>query len=379
MNDKIVSKFLQYFKIIIDVLKRIGDSASITEVCKQIEKDVKPEAKLYDYVNLSGGYLIYGRFIGVLQSGEWILTEFGKNVSMTEKLALNIIRQRNNDKQGFVSYAEKENIFQFLMDEGLTQKDISEMFSCSIQWVSDTFAGIYVRQIVEKVGVDTSKISSKALAQFRSIPVPLLIDYCKKLAEKNGTVNEATELLAEYRKSVNKLDEDKKPDLRIELYAKLLLKMHNLILHGAPGTGKTYLAKNDIAPALAELLGFSANDVEVGFVQFHPSYDYTDFVEGIRPRNKSDDDKSDFDLVDGVFKKFCVRALKNTRNNSVDNYDEIIEKFVTVFEENDNQGVDIPLLSGKSTFRIALNSNGDGFITLIKQEDGSYVKDSCRF
>ena len=80
MNDKIVSKFLQYFKIIIDVLKRIGDSASITEVCKQIEKDVKPEAKLYDYVNLSGGYLIYGRFIGVLQSGEWILTEFGKNV-----------------------------------------------------------------------------------------------------------------------------------------------------------------------------------------------------------------------------------------------------------------------------------------------------------
>lgn len=106
--------------------------------------------------------------------------------------------------------------------------------------------------------------------------------------------------------------------------AKLLKNTKNLILHGAPGTGKTYLAKNEIAPALAELLGLSKDDVEVVFVQFHPSYDYTDFVEGIRPRKKTDDDSSDFELVDGVFKKFCIRALKNIVDS---------EKSITTLQE----------------------------------------------
>ena len=91
--------------------------------------------------------------------------------------------------------------------------------------------------------------------------------------------------------------------------AKLLKNTHNLILHGAPGTGKTYLAKNEIAPALAELLG--ASESEVGFVQFHPSYDYTDFVEGIRPRNSGAGATDGFERKDGVFKEFCEKALQN--------------------------------------------------------------------
>ena len=56
----------------------------------------------------------------------------------------------------------------------------------------------------------------------------------------------------------------------------LLENTKNLILTGAPGTGKTYLAKQ-----IAKAMG--CEDNEIGFVQFHPSYDYTDFVEGLRP------------------------------------------------------------------------------------------------
>ena len=83
----------------------------------------------------------------------------------------------------------------------------------------------------------------------------------------------------------------------IQTYIKLLKANKNLVLTGAPGTGKTFLAK-EIAKAM---------DAEVEFVQFHPSYDYTDFVEGLRPIKK--DNILCFERTDGVFKLFCKKAL----------------------------------------------------------------------
>ncbi|MGN0739153.1 MAG: McrB family protein [Treponema sp.] len=84
-------------------------------------------------------------------------------------------------------------------------------------------------------------------------------------------------------------------------YKELLLENHNLILHGAPGTGKTHLAK-EIAEAM---------NAEVGFCQFHPSYDYTDFVEGLRPISSDESGQICFKRMDGVFKEFCANAVKN--------------------------------------------------------------------
>ncbi|MBQ8353962.1 MAG: AAA family ATPase, partial [Spirochaetaceae bacterium] len=91
-------------------------------------------------------------------------------------------------------------------------------------------------------------------------------------------------------------------DTLVKKYANLLKNTKNLILTGAPGTGKTYLAKQ-----IAKELG--CKDDNIGFVQFHPSYDYTDFVEGLRPTDK--DGNVGFERRDGVFKEFCERALKN--------------------------------------------------------------------
>ncbi|MCD8161631.1 MAG: AAA family ATPase [Clostridiales bacterium] len=99
-------------------------------------------------------------------------------------------------------------------------------------------------------------------------------------------------------------------------YSSVLIESKNIIFRGAPGTGKSYLAK-EIATDIISNGYFDDYTMltdeqrkQVEFVQFHPSYDYTDFVEGLRPR-VNEDGSMGFELQDGVFKKFVARARKN--------------------------------------------------------------------
>ena len=114
-------------------------------------------------------------------------------------------------------------------------------------------------------------------------------------------------------------------------YLNKLEKSKNLILRGAPGTGKTYLAK-EIA---LELTG--GNEDQIEFVQFHPSYDYTDFVEGLRP-DSNEDGTFDFKLQDGIFKKFCQLAKEAQKIGGQDNFDEAWDsylEYINVAEEKE--------------------------------------------
>ena len=98
-------------------------------------------------------------------------------------------------------------------------------------------------------------------------------------------------------------------------YSSMLIESNNIIFCGAPGTGKSYLAK-EIAADIISNGDLNYKDLsdeqkkQVQFVQFHPSYDYSDFVEGLRPK-VNDDGSMGFELQDGVFKQFVARARKN--------------------------------------------------------------------
>lgn len=116
-------------------------------------------------------------------------------------------------------------------------------------------------------------------------------------------------------------------------YSKILLQSKNLIFRGAPGTGKSYLAREIATYIVSKGKTIKYDDLsadqkkQIEFVQFHPNYDYTDFVEGLRPKI-NDDGTMGFELKDGVFKRFVTRARRNLENSKKS--DETIKKEVGV-------------------------------------------------
>lgn len=142
----------------------------------------------------------------------------------------------------------------------------------------------------------------------------------------------------------------------IEKFTTLLKSTRNLILTGAPGTGKTYLAKE-----IAEAMGCTEN--EIGFVQFHPSYDYTDFVEGLRPVANDECGNIGFERKDGVFKEFCGKALKNFRDSNLSVEDlkanDCFEKVYSQLLSDVENGNCDSYNTTKGEFRVTVNKKGN--------------------
>lgn len=97
-------------------------------------------------------------------------------------------------------------------------------------------------------------------------------------------------------------------NMNIEDELKKYIEVNNfkqIVLTGAPGTGKTYSVKK-----------YVGSGTNMQFVQFHPSYDYSDFVEGLRPIMFSTSGNPTFVRMDGIFKEFCRKVVEENYENS---------------------------------------------------------------
>ncbi|MGI5062882.1 McrB family protein [Treponema denticola] len=177
-----------------------------------------------------------------------------------------------------------------------------------------------------------------------------------------------------------------KQQVKITSDIKELLNMrYNIILHGAPGTGKTFTARQIAAQMMFDKIYENLTDDEknqIGFVQFHPSYDYTDFVEGLRPKKEVGQKEIGFERKNGVFKDFCEKAILAGNEAGTDNFEkswnELIDKL------NDDIRIEIPLVSGKGSFEVELNEYGEGLTTRTYNSDedkksGNWIRGQSKF
>lgn len=133
--------------------------------------------------------------------------------------------------------------------------------------------------------------------------------------------------------------------------ADLLTRKKNIILQGAPGVGKTYMAKK-----LAYSLIGEENHNRIESIQFHQSYSYEDFIEGYKPKDNG------FDLEKGIFYNFCKKAENDSENNYYLIIDEInrgnLSKIfgeLLMLIEDDKRGEQLTLAYSKNKFSVPKN------------------------
>ena len=269
----------------------------------------------------------YYRFIDPANEKERYLYPYGKDKGRAVVF--------NADAESNLKKCYNEKLNEYSLEDILTQlKEKDGDFE-------DFIKAFYARKIIHFNININGKDKEKTIEDYISAKVTngeinyndFAAEYMKCILESDFIINEKTSKLLSKETDIEQHIKDKK----------------SLIFTGAPGTGKTYgvkdaiyriLLKENIAhwniaacceaadsKELKDCIDLKVCEERFKFVQFHSSYDYTDFVEGLRPAVIGYDSGKpiqSFVRMDGSFKKFCrnveEKNLKDESNNKKNYY-----------------------------------------------------------
>ena len=176
-------------------------------------------------------------------------------------------------------------------------------------------------------------------------------------------------------------------DIKMANIVKLLESHKNIILTGAPGTGKTYasaeIAMRIIAPGIdfcSRKLLMDEYRKKIGegvivFTTFHQSLDYEEFVEGIKPI--FGDGEISYDIKKGIFRNICENASKTkSQRKYQEDFDAVFDQLTQQIQGNEDGFQEI--VYGKRKYKVSVNRNGNlGLYTGGRDKcQGSLTKDN---
>ncbi len=224
-------------------------------------------------------------------------------------------KKSNGDKPKIQKhYAEKiQPLLKTIVDAGSLEEvykaeesDLYEKFSC--------------KQILRKITIlmsvmDGSSYRNEFAWFFNDKAINNLADLLSVDFGEDDTFLQKNNKVYAKAKTYSEIDDNKKDDI-IALYNFLLalndisheladFKTPNIIFNGAPGTGKTFGVREGIRK-----LQLTNRDKykDARYLQFHPSFSYEDFIEGIKPTGISSSGGVKLQIVNGAFKEFCIHV-----------------------------------------------------------------------
>lgn len=305
--------------------KNTEDLIKLLKNCKDCQTDYLKKAKDGGFINLDL-FTFFGSFNRAgFESRKKILLHIIKELSLDEN-------KLPSDFDGIPVMENRNSFFYWAEDENKSDdlNTLNELFKSAINSKSTSDMEAKFNNCLNIQGVGLSKLTTGLFwinpEKFMPIAGPV-ISYLKRkfpsfeYESENGA--KAWEKIfkgmkwEQYNKVLKYLSDDQNnsksfKELSLESIESSveneILENKNVIFHGAPGTGKTY----SVLKAVESLTGSDTSRYTL--VQFHPSYGYEDFIDGIKPVKATSGGNINLELENGTFKTICKRAFENLKS-----------------------------------------------------------------